>query len=55
MASVATSLFPVPDSQIMQVIFVRLPDGTIVPRAPHEVAVLPPDGSLGTPLPSAKA
>lgn len=35
-----TSLFPLPKSQVVETLYVQLADGTIVPRAPHEVQAL---------------
>lgn len=48
MADAKTSLFPLPQSQVVETLYVQLPDGTVVPRAPHEVQALPADGSAGT-------
>lgn len=43
MANVKTSLFPLPDTQIVETVYVKLDDGRIVPRSPEELAALPPD------------
>jgi hypothetical protein len=40
MADEKTSLFPLPKSQVVETLYVQLGDGTIVPRAPHEVQPL---------------
>ena len=37
MDTAKTSLFPLPQSQVVETLYVQLADGTIVPRAPHEV------------------
>lgn len=47
MADAKTSLFPLPHSQVVETLYVRLKDGRIVPRSPEEVQLLPPDGSEG--------
>lgn len=47
MDAAKTSLFPLPQSQVVETIYVQLPDGTVVPRAPHEVQALPSDGTQG--------
>lgn len=52
MASVKTSLFPLPASQVVETLYVQLPNGKIVPRSPEEVQALPPDGSAGILIPS---
>lgn len=41
MEPVKTSSFQLPSSQTVEVVFVRLADGTIVPRAPHELIARP--------------
>lgn len=46
MASTKTSLFSVPATQLVETIYVRLTDGTVVARTPAQLAVLPA-GSLG--------
>ena len=51
MVNAKTSLFPLPDSQVVETLYVKLADGRIVPRSPAEVQALPADGSLGTPIP----
>jgi hypothetical protein len=40
MGSVKTSLFPLPDTQVVETVYVRLDDGRIVPRSPEEVLAL---------------
>lgn len=35
--------FQLPNSQAVEVVFVRLPDGSIVARTPQELAALPDD------------
>lgn len=50
MASAKTSLFPLPDSQVVETVYVLLKNGTVVPRSVAEVQALPPDGSLGRPI-----
>lgn len=47
MASAKTSLFPLPDTVIVETVYVQLPDGRVVPRSPEEVLQLAPDGSQG--------
>lgn len=46
MANEKTSLFPLPETTVVETIYVRLADGRIVPRSPEELAALPPDGEL---------
>ena len=41
MEPVKTSSFQLPSSQVVSVVFVRLDDGTIVPRHPNEVIKRP--------------
>lgn len=48
MANAKTSLFPLPDSQVVETVYIRLTNGKVVPRSVDEVHALPPDGSLGT-------
>lgn len=43
MGSEKTSLFPLPDTQVVETVYVRLDDGRIVPRSPEELAALPPE------------
>jgi hypothetical protein len=43
MANAKTSLFPLPDTQVVETIYVKLDDGRIVPRSPADLAALPPD------------
>lgn len=52
MASAKTSLFQLPASQVVETLYVQLPDGRIVPRSPEEVMELPADGSAGTVIPA---
>jgi hypothetical protein len=40
MDTAKTSLFPLPTSQVVETLYVQLADGTVVPRAPHEVQTL---------------
>lgn len=40
MADAKTSLFPLPASQVVETLYVQLADGSVVPRAPHEVQAL---------------
>jgi hypothetical protein len=42
-ANAKTSLFPLPDSRVIETVYVRLEDGRIVARTPDELAALPPD------------
>lgn len=37
MDTAKTSLFPLPSSQVVETLYVRLADGSIVPRTPAEV------------------
>lgn len=48
MAPVKTSSFQLPDSTTVPIVFVRLTDGTIVPRHPQDLVKRPT-------LPAAKA
>jgi len=41
MEPVKTSSFQLPNSQVVDVVFVRLPDGRIVPRHPDELLKRP--------------
>jgi len=41
MESANPSLFPLPDTTIVETVYVRLDDGRIVPRSPEELAALP--------------
>lgn len=41
MANEKTSLFPLPASQVIETVYVRLADGRIVARTPDELASLP--------------
>lgn len=43
MANAKTSLFPLPQTQVIETVYVRLSDGRIVARTPEELAELPPD------------
>ena len=43
MGSANTSLFPLPESTVVETVYVRLDDGRIVPRSPEELAELPAD------------
>lgn len=54
MENAKTSLFPLPGSQVVETLYVKLPDGRVVPRSPEEVHALPSDGTLGRPLAPAK-
>ena len=49
MPNTPTSLFTLPDNQVIEVVFVQLTDGRIVPRTPDELAQLPP-GELPPPV-----
>lgn len=42
MGSAKTSLFPLPNAQVVETIYVQLDDGRIVPRSPADLAALPP-------------
>lgn len=35
--------FQLPNGTTVEIVFVRLPDGSIVPRTPQELAALPPE------------
>jgi hypothetical protein len=54
MANAKTSLFPLPDTQVVETIYVQLDDGRIVPRSPEELAALPPDQVPLVQIPSQK-
>lgn len=41
MANGKTLFFQVPDSTVVETVYVRLDDGRIVPRSPEELAALP--------------
>lgn len=41
MEPVKTSSFQLPNSQVVPIVFVKLDDGTIVPRHPNEVIKRP--------------
>lgn len=41
MGSAKTSLFPLPASQVIETVYVRLDDGRIVARTPEELAAMP--------------
>lgn len=41
MANAKTSFFQVPDSQVVETVYVKLDDGRVVPRSPEELAALP--------------
>ena len=43
MANAKTSLFPIPETQVIETVYVRLPDGRVVARTPEELAELPAD------------
>jgi hypothetical protein len=43
MGSANTSLFPLPESAVVETVYVRLDDGRLVPRSPEELAELPAD------------
>lgn len=43
MADEKTSLFPLPETQVLEVVWVRLDDGRVVARSPEELAELPAD------------
>lgn len=40
MATAKTSLFPLPASQVVETLYVRLANGKVVPRTPDEVQAL---------------
>lgn len=42
MASAKTSLFPLPDTQVIETVYVMLDDGRIVARSPEELVALAP-------------
>jgi len=46
MANAKTSLFPLPDTTVVETVYVQLADGRVVPRSPDELAELPPAGEL---------
>jgi len=50
MASAKTSLFPLPETQVVETVYVQLTNGKIVPRSVDEVQALPADGSQGRPI-----
>lgn len=52
MGSAKTSLFPLPDTQVVETVYVQLSDGRIVPRSPEELAALPPDDVPAVQIPS---
>lgn len=41
MASEATSLFPLPQTQVVETVYVQLADGSVVARTPDQLAVIP--------------
>lgn len=41
MASAATSLFPLPQTQVVETVFVQLADGSVVSRTPDQLVVIP--------------
>lgn len=41
MASVKTSFFQLPKSQVVETVYVQLDDGRVVARTPDELAALP--------------
>jgi hypothetical protein len=43
MGSANPSLFPLPESTVVETVYIRLDDGRIVPRSPEELAALPAD------------
>lgn len=43
MESAKTSLFPLPQTTVVETVYVQLTDGRIVPRSPEELAALPAD------------
>jgi len=47
MLPVKTSSFPLPNSQRVDVVFVQLPDGRIVPRHPDELVKRPQPAPVG--------
>ena len=47
-----TSLFPLPETQVVQTIYVRLADGRLVARSVEEVALLAPDQMPSVIIPS---
>jgi hypothetical protein len=47
MASAKTSLFPLPEAQVVETVYVKLSDGRIVPRSPEELLQTQPD-TLGS-------
>lgn len=46
MANGKTSLFPLPETTVVETVYVKLADGRVVPRSPEELAALPPSGEL---------
>jgi hypothetical protein len=51
MVSAATSLFPLPQTKVVESVVVQLTDGTIVTRTPDQLAALPA-GELPPPAPA---
>lgn len=52
MENAKTSLFPLPDTQVVETVYVRLDNGQLVPRSPAELAALPPDQQPSVVIPS---
>jgi hypothetical protein len=47
-----TSLFPLPDTQVVETVYVRLADGRLVARSAEEVALLSQDEMPAVIIPS---
>lgn len=41
MASATTSLFPLPQTQVVETVFVQLTGGSVVSRTPDQLVVIP--------------
>lgn len=52
MANGNPSLFPLPDAQVVETVYVKLDDGRIVARSREELAALPPDQLPAVQIPS---
>lgn len=52
MANAKTSFFPLPQTQVVETVYVQLEDGRIVPRSPEELAQLPPGEAPAIQIPS---
>ena len=52
MANAKTSLFPLPQTQVVETVYVMLDNGTLVPRSPAELAQLPASQQPAIVIPS---